>query len=144
MKISVRSRYGLKAMVDLTINSVTGPVAIKQIAQRQNISDRYLEQVFSLLKKDGLINSIKGQNGGYSLNENPRDITLEKLLQVLEGDLLFAETQENKDVLDGCIIDMVWKKIDNNVLEIIQNVTLFDLVEEYKAKTNVSANMYHI
>jgi Rrf2 family protein len=144
MKISVRSRYGLKAMVDLAINSISGPVTIKQIAERQNISERYLEQVFSLLKKNGFINSIKGPHGGYSLNVKPSDITVERLLQALEGNLLFSESQECIDFLDKCIIDMIWKRIDNNVLEIIQKVTLLQLVEEYKKESDVSANMYYI
>lgn len=144
MKISVRSRYGIKAMVDLAINGTTGPVPLKQIAERQGISERYLERVFSLLKKSGLVDSIKGPQGGYELSFEPKKITMKKLLETLEGNLSFSEAQDNEDILDECIIELLWTKVDESIIQVIQELTLLDLVEDYKKKTDSSKYMYYI
>ena len=85
MKLSTKGRYGLKAMFELSLTQKNGPVPLRQIAQKQNISEQYLEQIFSALKKAGLIKSVRGAQGGYLLVKEPKDITVGDILIVLEG-----------------------------------------------------------
>ena len=83
MKLSTKGRYGLKAMFELSINQNAGPIPLKYIAKRQNISEQYLEQIFSALKKSGLVKSVRGAQGGYLLAKDPSDITVGNILTVL-------------------------------------------------------------
>jgi Rrf2 family protein len=87
MKLSTKGRYGLRAMVDLAVHSSGEHVALYSIAERQNISENYLEQVFSILRKAGLVKSVKGAQGGYTLADKPSNISIGAILRVLEGDL---------------------------------------------------------
>ena len=115
MKLSTKGRYGVKAMVDLAIHYGGSPVSIKSISQRQNISEYYLEQLFSSLRKAKLIKSIRGAQGGYILNRQPEDITVSDIIEVLEGPI------EISDCLDGvtcnnvdcCATRLLWKKIQS-------------------------------
>ena len=135
MKLSTKGRYGVKAMVDLAINYGGSPVSIKSISQRQNISEYYLEQLFSSLRKAKLIKSIRGAQGGYFLNRQPEDITVSDIIEVLEGPI------EISDCLDGvtcnnvdcCATRLLWKKIKTSIDEVTNSVTLKDIVEDYKA-----------
>ncbi|MDU1687639.1 MAG: Rrf2 family transcriptional regulator, partial [Clostridium perfringens] len=111
------------------------PVSIKSISQRQNISEYYLEQLFSSLRKAKLIKSIRGAQGGYILNRQPEDITVSDIIEVLEGPI------EISDCLDGitcnnvdcCATRLLWKKIKTSIDEVTNSVTLKDIVEDYKA-----------
>ena len=87
MKVSTKGRYGLRAMIDLALYSQNDQVPLVSIAERQDISKSYLEQVFSTLRKAGLVTSIKGAQGGYVLASDPEDITVGMILRALEGDL---------------------------------------------------------
>ena len=87
LRISTRGRYGLRAMLDIAKNSTEKPISILSIAERQEISDKYLEQIFPLLKNAGLIKSVRGPRGGYILGRNPEDITVGQVLRILEGSL---------------------------------------------------------
>ena len=135
MKLSTKGRYGVKAMVDLAIHYSGSPVSIKSISQRQNISEYYLEQLFSSLRKAKLIKSIRGAQGGYILNRQPEDITVSDIIEVLEGPI------EISDCLDGvtcnnvdcCATRLLWKKIKTSIDEVTNSVTLKDIVEDYKA-----------
>lgn len=87
MKLSTKGRYGLRAMIDLAVYSEKEPVSIQSIADRQNISERYLEQLMASLKKEGLVKSIRGANGGYQLARPAIGISVGDILRALEGDL---------------------------------------------------------
>ena len=135
MKLSTKGRYGVKAMVELAINYGGAPLSIKTISKRQNISEYYLEQLFSPLRKAKLITSIRGAQGGYILNRQPEDITVSDIIEVLEGPI------EISDCLDGvtcnnvdcCATRLLWKKIKTSIDEVTNSVTLKDIVEDYKA-----------
>ena len=88
MKISTKGRYGLKALINLAMNDKQENITIKTLCENLNISERYLEQIFSLLRKSGLIIGKKGAQGGYTLTKHPNEITIGEILKVLEGDLL--------------------------------------------------------
>jgi len=144
MKISTKGRYGLKAMIDLAVHATDGHVALKQVAERQNISERYLEQVFSLLRKGGVLKSIKGPQGGYLLDCDPKTTTMGDLLRILEGELTVQDTKEDKDPAEKCINEIVWKAIDQSFNDTINGITLETLVEEYRKETDTKAYMFYI
>lgn len=144
MKISSKGRYGLKVMLDLAINATDTHVALKQVAERQNISERYLEQVFSLLRKGGVIKSIKGPQGGYKLMCDPKTTSMGTILKVLEGDLSVKDQKEETDIAEDCIRKIVWDAIDQSLNETIESITLQDLVDEYKNATDDSGYMFYI
>lgn len=146
MKISTKGRYGLKAMLDLAVYSLGDQVSLKSIAQRQNISENYLEQVFSILRKAGLVKSVKGPQGGYVLGKDAADITIGEILRSLEGDLsVIDESADNTDdAMELCITVNVWQKINNSISSAVDSLTLKDLIEEYRKLKNNSSYMYYI
>lgn len=133
MKLSTKGRYGVKAMVDLAINSVTSPVSIKSISERQNVSEYYLEQLFSALRKKELIKSIRGAQGGYILNKHPKDITIAKIIDILEGPVEIAQCIEDGGCTNGdcCATRKLWGKIKRSIDDVLENTTLQDIVDDY-------------
>jgi Rrf2 family cysteine metabolism transcriptional repressor len=148
MKISTKGRYGLKAMMDLTINSFGDPLNLKSIAERQNVSEKYLEHIFSALKKAGLIKSLKGTQGGYILAREAAQITVGQVLRALEGDLAVAEAfsgeEGEADILEHCINIKVYQKIDESINRLLEGTTLADLLQEYKTMSEHKDYMYYI
>lgn len=149
MKLSTKGRYGLRSMIDLAINSKGEQVALYSIAERQNISVSYLEQVFSILRKSGLVNSIKGAQGGYILADNPADITVGKILRALEGSLSIVDysneqIEEDKKSIEYCLKVNLWEKINQSIDKVVDNITLEDLVEQYKDMNNSENLMFYI
>lgn len=145
--ISTKGRYGLRAMVDLALNSASEHTALSSIAERQDISANYLEQVFALLKKAGLVKSIKGSQGGYILMEKPANITVGAILRALEGDLnVINEKEESKaadKIIECCLMDNVWKKLNETINSTVDSITLEDLLNEYnKRNINLSFMAY--
>ena len=139
MKLSTKGRYGVKAMVELAINYGGAPLSIKTISKRQNISEYYLEQLFSPLRKAKLITSIRGAQGGYVLSREPKDITVAEIMYVLEGPIEIAECIDGVscDHLDCCATRLLWAKIKNSIDDVMKSVTLQDIVNDYeRIKTN--------
>ncbi|MEG2290823.1 MAG: Rrf2 family transcriptional regulator [Clostridium sp.] len=133
MKLSTKGRYGVKAMVDLAIHYGDAPVSIKTISKRQNISEYYLEQLFSPLRKAGLIKSIRGAQGGYVLNKTPDQIKVSDVMYVLEGPIEIAECIEGVecDNIDCCATRLLWEKIKNSIDEVMNSITLQDISNDY-------------
>lgn len=143
MKVSTKGRYGLRAIIDLSVNSTGDYVSLISIAERQNISKNYLEQVFSALRKTGIVKSVKGSQGGYLLNGETSDIRVGDVLRALEGDLSVVKDEESiNNKIERCIKKNLWDKIDEQVFDIINSITLEDLINEYN-KGNDSL-MYYI
>lgn len=147
MKISTRGKYGLRCMVDIAMNSKGDYIPLKLIAERQQISENYLEQVFSILRKSKLVSSTRGSQGGYTLSKDASTITVGEILRVLEGDLsITGEDSANSDY-DGsvayCINISVWQKVNDSINQIVDSITLENLVEEYK-KLNGNFNFDYI
>lgn len=137
MKLSTKGRYGLRAMVDLVLNSKEENISLKSISERQNISMNYLEQIISVLKKSGYVKSTRGARGGYYLAKSPEDISVGDILRALEGNLNpvdCALVNENKqcDDVDCCITKVVWKKISDSINEVVNNISLQDLVDGHE------------
>lgn len=136
MKLSTRGRYGVRAMVDLAIHYGKTPVSIKCISERQGISESYLEQLFSPLRKAKLIKSIRGAQGGYVLSREPKNITASDIIEVLEGPIEISSCVDegvcNSKNYDCCSTRLLWSKIKTSIEEIMQSVTLQDLTDDYK------------
>ncbi|HHV99117.1 MAG TPA: Rrf2 family transcriptional regulator [Clostridiaceae bacterium] len=149
MKISTKGRYGLRSMVDLAVNSSGDQVPLCSIAERQNISENYLEQVFSALRKAGLVKSIKGAQGGYVLADHPSNIKVGTILRCLEGDLLVVDPDSVDDnsseyTIQKCIKVNVWDKINESIEKVVDSLTLEDLVNDYKKMNDKYFPMYYI
>jgi len=148
MKISTKGRYGLKAMMDLAIYSFGEPLNLKSIAERQNVSEKYLEHIFSSLKKAGIIKSTKGTQGGYILAQTATDTTVGNVIRALEGDLSVAEKASGEegdaDILEQCINQNVYEKIDNSINQLLDSITLDDLQQEYKKMNKNIDYMFYI
>ena len=132
MLVSSRGRYGLRSMVDMVINAKNSPVPLRAIAERQGISESYLEQVFAILRKAGLINAIRGSYGGYVLAKPPTEITVGEILLALEGPLVPVDcVQDGKNVhcerRDICLTQPFWKKLSDKIGEVLSSTTLQDL-----------------
>ena len=137
MKLSTKGRYGVKAMVDLAINYGEQPISIKSISERQNISEYYLEQLFSSLRNAKLIKSVRGAQGGYILNRAPEEITIYDVINVLEGPIEISDCLEDSacNKIDCCATRLLWKKIKNSIDSVTSSITLKDIVDDYNEIT---------
>lgn len=138
MKLSTKGRYGVKAMVDLAIHYGESPISIKSISQRQGISEYYLEQLFSALRKAKLIKSIRGAQGGYVLSKLPEEITVADIMEVLEGPIEISDCVEGTTCNNGncCATRLVWQKIKTSIEDVTTSVTLKDIVNDYNEINN--------
>ena len=137
MKISTKGRYGLRALIDIAQCSEIEPVPISSISARQDISERYLEQLMALLKRAGLIKSIRGAGGGYVLAKDVSEISVGDVLRALEGNLEPVECaafheEESCEAAGGCVTKYVWKKINESINRTVDEIDLKQLVEESK------------
>jgi len=133
MKLSTKGRYGVKAMVDLAINYGEAPVSIKCIAERQKISELYLEQLFAPLRKAKLIRSVRGAQGGYILNKSPKDIKVSDIIEILEGPIEISSCIDSNECnnVDICPTRLLWEKIKNSIDEVTNSITLQDMADDY-------------
>ena len=135
MLLSTRSRYGLKMMFELALAYGNGPISLKDIAKKQNLSETYLEQLVAPLRKDGLVHSIRGAQGGYELSKLPIEISVGDVIRILEGSLAASDCIEDGNHecgrADCCATRRVWEKITNSIYEVIDNTTLQDMVNDY-------------
>ncbi len=134
MILSTKGRYGLKAIFELSLNYGLGPVSLKKISEKYDISESYLEQLFSKLRKDGYIETVRGPQGGYMLAKQPGEITVGMILRTLEGDITTSEciTKEICSREPVCVTRVVLEKIENSIKDVIDNITLADMHEEKK------------
>ena len=135
MKLSTKGRYGLRAMIDMARYSEKEPVSISSIAARQGISEGYLEQLVSLLKKAGLVKSIRGAGGGYILARDMEEISVGDILRALEGNLEPVRcaafySEEGCMASDGCVTKYVWQKINESINRTVDEMMLDELVRE--------------
>lgn len=138
MKISTKGRYGLRAFVDLAIHSEEMPISISSISGRQDISEKYLEQLMTLLKRAGLVKSIRGAGGGYQLAKPANKISVGDVLRALEGNLEPASCAAFHDgeicrTESVCVTKHVWKKINESINNTVNQILISTLVEEGRA-----------
>jgi Rrf2 family protein len=136
MKISTKGRYGLRALLDLAVHSNDDTTTLAQIAERQEMSVGYLEQIFSALRKAGIVIGTKGPQGGYVLGQPADKTSVQTVLDVLEGDL-FTITDDRVEALDASVMqdaikENVWDKITGSASAALEGLTLSNLVEAYE------------
>lgn len=146
MKLSTKGRYGLRALIDLAINSENEAVSISSIAARQNISESYLEQLAAKMKKAGLVTSMRGAGGGYRLAKAAEDISVGDILRTLEGNLDAVECPGLKEEngcqgADICVTKYVWQRINDSIAEAVDDIKLSRLIEESKKIKSQHNNM---
>ena len=131
MKISTKGRYALRLMLDLATEGNGKPVSIKDIAGRQDISEKYLEQIISSQNRAGYVKSVRGSQGGYLLKMDPKEYTVGMILRVTEGSLAPVDCAEDGscDRVSTCATAMLWKKISDAVNDVVDHTTLADLLE---------------
>ena len=147
MKLSKKSRYGLRALIDLAVNSRTELVSLGSIAQRNDISAQYLEHVFSALRKAHIVKSMKGSQGGYFLERDPKEITVAQIVEALEGTYDLEDEVDRNNVERGdqeAIQHLIIDRINDCVQEILEDVTLKDLVDAYEGYQDSVEGMYYI
>lgn len=149
MKFSTKGRYGLKAMFDLATHHGEGPVALKNIARRQGISEHYLEQLFATLRRAKLVKSVRGAQGGYLLNYPPEQITVGEILRALEGpvgpaDCVIDKKSDECMNQDSCVTRVVWARIQQSVNEVIDTTSLADMLEDQRRIRNDHNQMFYI
>lgn len=134
MKLSTRGRYGLRALIDLAVNSETESVSISSIALRQGISEAYLEQLMAKLKKAGLVVSMRGAQGGYKLARPAKQISVGDVLRALEGNLDAVQcaglSEEGCQGAQLCVSKYVWQRINESIARTVDEIKLDTLVEE--------------
>ena len=135
MWISTKGKNAVKVMIDLGMYTTGEPVKVKDIARRQDISDKYLEQIIAMLNKAGLVKSIRGARGGYVLNDKPDNITVGRILEAAEGDMSVVDNLGDitGDNLTDIVCDRFWGKLDESVRQVLDNTTLADLVEDQQS-----------
>ena len=145
MKLSSRSRYGLRAILELAVDYGKGPLQIRTIAEREDISNKYLEQLISLLKSSGLVRSVRGPRGGYELTRPPGEVRLDEVFTTLEGPPVGIECLTHPDHCPrcmDCVTRQVWSSMQSAMMGVLESMTLQDLVD--KAKRTDSADNYQI
>ncbi|MBE5890827.1 MAG: Rrf2 family transcriptional regulator [Lachnospiraceae bacterium] len=141
MKISTKGRYALRLMLDLAKNCTGEPISLKDVASRQDISDKYLEQIISILNKAGFVRSVRGAQGGYLLRRKPEEYTVGDILRLTEGSLapvscLEGEHLECEKSAD-CVTVIVYKKINDAINDVVDHISLQDLLDWQNQKNGM-------
>lgn len=133
MKLSTRAKYGIHAMIDLAYHEGRGPQAINAIAERQGMPEQYLEQLIALLRRRGLVRSVRGAQGGYLLARPAKDITMQELMDTLEGPIRFSDCvydQEHCANSGACATQKMWVRLNARIAEELRGTTLADVLGE--------------
>lgn len=138
MKLSTRSRYGLRLMLALALNEKKKPVFLKDIARSEEISEKYLSQIIIPLKARGLVNTFRGAHGGYVLSRPPSQIKLLDILESLEGDICLVDCVKKPDMCSRstkCVTRDIWDEMSVLLTGFLNKLSLEDITEKYKKKT---------
>ncbi len=138
MKISTKGRYAVRVMLDLALNQTGECIKVKDIAARQGISEKYLEQIIAVLNKAGYVKSVRGAQGGYKIARAPEEYTVGMILRLTEGSMApvacLDEGAEECERCDTCETLQVWRDLYDAVNQVIDNVTVADLVEKHRMR----------
>ena len=136
MKLSTKGRYGVLAMYDLALHYGEKPISLKNVAQRQGISEHYLEQLMGVLRRTGYVTSVRGAQGGYILAKDPAGITVGDIIRALEGPIAPVDCVASEEAARHCarsrqcVTRGIWAKIRDSINEVIDAITLADLCRE--------------
>ena len=140
--ISTKSKYGIRALLYMAMKGMETKISIKEIAEEENISGRYLEQIFSVLKQGNIVKSVKGASGGYIFSKDIKEITIKELIELLEKDI-YCEIDEKIEVgtLEGTLNELLRKEYNKKLEKFFGDLTLETLVIRHKESKNL---MYYI
>jgi Rrf2 family protein len=147
MKLSTRARYGTRALLDVAIHQDEAPIALKDVARRQQISVQYLEHLITPLITAGIVRSVRGPKGGVSLAKPPKQIVLSEIFQVLEGSIAPVECIDNPKICsrsESCVTRDIWDEMKKAMSGVLESTTLENLVERQKIKKPAKDAMYYI
>lgn len=150
VRISSRGEYGVRAMFDLAQHYGEGPIPLKMIAERKNISEHYLEQLMGSLRKAGLVSSVRGAQGGYELSDHPENVSVGDIIRALEGSVLSIHGLESDGDAagkspDDLVLRSMWHRLADGVNDVLDSVTLAQLCDEAnRLKSQGDSFMYHI
>lgn len=133
LRLSTKGQYGVRAMFEIARGYETGPITIKEISERQDVSVAYLEQILNTLRRAGLIASIKGPGGGYVLGRRPSEISISAILRELEGPLAITSCLDPKEGcsrVDICVTHLLWRALGEKIDGFLSTITLDDLLKE--------------
>jgi Rrf2 family protein len=145
MKLTMKGDYGLRAMLDMSAYYGQGPVESADIARRQYIPEQYLDQILMVLRKEGLVKSVRGPKGGHMLAKPPSQITMGQVMSALEGYVPLMECLPNPDsckLSPGCALREVWQKIDAMTQQVLSSTTIEELAQRHQAGS--AETMYYI
>ena len=141
MKLSTKGRYGVRLMLDIALHCAAGPVSLRAISKRQDITEKYLWHLINPLKSAGLIESTRGAKGGYVLAKPLSKITIKEIVRVLEGPLTLVKCVDQPDACArarGCVARDVWKEVADKISETLESITLKDIVENHHNKKDAA------
>ena len=146
MKLSTKGRYGARASLELALRYGSGPVMVKEIAASQDISERYLEHILNALRAAGILKSTRGARGGYELSKEPSDITLGEIIRTLEGplDIVPCSGSVGCPKISRCVMYGIWNEIKSSIDDIIDGITLREMVDRHYRLQNKNALEYVI
>ena len=147
MKLSTKARYGVRAMLSLALDYDRGPVPLKEVAEQQEISEKYLEHLMGPLRSAGLVRSVRGAHGGYLLGKTPSQIRLDEVVRVLEGSIAPVECVDDASLCGRvglCVTRDIWGALKEAMESVLASTTLQDLIERQKEKQESKETMYYI
>ena len=149
MKLSTKARYGMRAMVDLALHYEKGPILLKDIAKRQEVSMKYLDHIISTLRANGLIESAKTRHSGYVVSRAPCQIKTYEIIKAVEGSLAPVDCVDDPKIChraDFCATLNLWKKLKKSMRDVLEGVTLEDLAKEQREiiEQKTKGEMYYI
>ncbi len=135
MKISTKGRYGMRLMLDLALHSNGSYIPLKEVASRQELPEKYMEQIITPLSRAGYLRGVRGAQGGYQLTRSANEYTVGMILRTMEGDLSVVSPvdtqQETGDIAAHLVVGSVWARINEAIEQVVDNITLAELVEDY-------------
>ena len=148
MRVSAKGEYAIRALLDLAVHHGEGLVPIQEVARRQGIPQRYLEQVLLVLKRAGFLDSKRGATGGYQLVRAPAAITVGEVLRAVEGRVTGLEVAGRPPGTSGAPVSSdlapLWREIAGAVAKVVDRITFGDLAEQVKARQSPERTIYHI
>ena len=137
MKLSTRTRYGTRLMLELGMHYGQRPLFLREIAEAEDISEKYLSQIILPLRSAGLVNSYRGAHGGYELSRSPADITIDEIVKVLEGDVVIVDCTADPascSRVAQCVTRDLWRNVQDAIIKTLNAVTLEELVKRCREK----------
>lgn len=147
MRLSTKTRYGVRALLDLALHGGKGPVLLRDISKRQDISEKYLQQIFHSLSIGGIVRSFRGAGGGFVLNREPSEIKLSEVTRILEGPLTLVGCVQDKKRcgrVAGCVTRTLWEELSAVIVSKLDQITLGDLVDRHEQLAKTKVQEYQI